>query len=64
MLFSLSGPLDSAYSLGYATQPQSIPAWLLSYVPQATLMQLYCFRQVKEKKVLVVDFSHVGFFGV
>jgi len=25
---------------------------------------LYRFRQVKEKKVLVVDFSHVGFFGV
>jgi len=25
---------------------------------------VYRFRQVKEKKVLVVDFSHVGFFGV
>jgi hypothetical protein len=25
---------------------------------------LYRFRQIKEKKVLVVDFSHVGFFGV
>jgi len=37
-----------------------------SGMTDAELMEkyMYCFRQVKEKKVLVVDFSHVGFFGV
>jgi len=37
------------------------PAWPLL---RSCFEVLYRFRQVKEKKVLVVDFSHVGFFGV